>query len=150
MSIPYRVQDYIAERGIPWDPLAHPASGCSMEAAHSAHVRPAEVAKAVVLKTPDEYLVAVVPADRRVDLAAVQEDVGQAVAIASESALGSLLPDCSGGAVPPVGQAYGLRTLWDPDLAERRDVYFEGGDHRTLVHMSGPLFAELMRDAIPL
>lgn len=43
MSIPYRVQDYIADRGIPWDALAHEASGCSLDAAHLAHVAFAEL-----------------------------------------------------------------------------------------------------------
>lgn len=39
------------------------------------------------------------------------------------------------------------------DLMMRRplpDMYFEAGDHRTLVHMSGPAFAELMHNARPL
>lgn len=52
MSIPYRVQDYIARRGLPWDPLAHEATSCTLDAAHLAHLDPREVAKAVVLKTP--------------------------------------------------------------------------------------------------
>jgi len=29
-------------------------------------------------------------------------------------------------------------------------VYFEGGDHRTLVHLSGPDFGKLMHNAWPL
>jgi Ala-tRNA(Pro) deacylase len=150
MSIPYRVQDYIADRGIPWDPLAHEASDCSLEAAHRAHVAPHELAKAVVLETPRKYLLAVVPADRRVDLAALGRDLGDDVTLANEGVLDTLLPDCAHGAVPAVGAAFGLETLWDPALGERGDVYFEAGDHRTLVHMSGPFFAELMRTAHPL
>ena len=147
MSIPYRVQDFIARRGLPWDPLAHEASTCALDAAHRAHLDPAEVAKAVVLKTPQAFLMAVVPADGSVDIAALERDLGEPVRVASERALDTLLPDCEHGAVPPLGEAYGIPTLWDPALGERRDVYFEGGDHRTLVHLDGAYFAELMRGA---
>ena len=147
MSIPYRVQDYLARRGIPWDPLAHEASRCALDAAHLAHVDPGQVAKAVVLETPETFLMAVVPADHRVDLDALSRDLDEPVVVASERALDPLLPDCSPGAVPPLGDAYGLRMLWDPALGDRGDVYFEGGDHRTLVHLDGPYFAELMRGA---
>lgn len=79
------------------------------------------------------------------DTAALGRDLRETVTVASEGALAALLPDCAPGAVPPFGEAYGLPTLWDPALADRDDVYFEGGDHRTLVHVSGPCFAELMR-----
>ncbi|MGE5098163.1 MAG: aminoacyl-tRNA deacylase [Betaproteobacteria bacterium] len=150
MSIPYRVQDFMAERDIPWDPVPHEASDCSMDAAHLAHVKPDELAKAVVLRTGHEYLLAVVPADRRVDLAAVEHELGRHVTLASESALDAVMPECARGAVPAVGQAFGIPTIWDPSLADEPDVYFEGGDHRTLVHMSGATFGELMRTAQPL
>jgi Ala-tRNA(Pro) deacylase len=61
-----------------------------------------------------------------------------------------LFADCDRGAVPPVGEAYGIPTVWDDSLGDLPDVYFEGGDHRTLIHMSGPDFAELMRGARPM
>jgi Ala-tRNA(Pro) deacylase len=150
MSIPYRVQDFIAEHDIPWDPVVHKKSNGSMEAAHLAHVKPDEIAKAVVLRTDQDYLLAVVPADRRVDLSAVERELGRHVTLASESTLDGLMPDCARGAVPVVGQAFGMPTLWDPALADANDVYFEAGDHRTLVHMSGASFGELMRTAHPL
>lgn len=150
MSIPYRVQDYIAEHDVPWDPVVHEASNCSMDAAHLAHVKPDAIAKAVVLKADRGYMLAVVPADRRVDLSAVEDEIGRPVSLARESAIAELLPGCERGAVPPVGEAFGMPTLWDPALADANDVYFEGGDHRTLVHMSGAAFGELMRTAHPL
>jgi Ala-tRNA(Pro) deacylase len=37
-----------------------------------------------------------------------------------------------------------LRSLVDESLEGRGDIYFEGGDHRTLVHLSGEQFHEIM------
>ena len=59
--------------------------------------------------------------------------------------LGELFADCKPGAIPPVGAAYGIKTYWDEELGTRAEVYFEAGDHQTLVHMSGADFGKLMR-----
>ena len=35
---------------------------------------------------------------------------------------------------------FGLRSLVDESLEGHSDIYFQGGDHRMLVHLSGELF----------
>jgi Ala-tRNA(Pro) deacylase len=67
--------------------------------------------------------------------------------LASEDEVCSLFADCDIGAVPPIGSAYNVPVILDESLGDASDVYFEGGDHTTLVHMSGPSFRNLMRDA---
>lgn len=150
MSIAYRVQNYIAERELPWDPVGHRASQSSMETAHYAHVPPDRLAKAIVLEDREGYVVAVVAAHRRIDVAELGEALGRDLWLAAEPELLELFADCAPGAVPAVGEAYGISTFWDETLADKPDVYFEGGDHCTLVHMSGADFSELMRSARPL
>lgn len=147
MSVAVRLQQYIADRDIAWDPVLHGKSRCGMDCAHRAHVPPGEVAKAVLLEDAYGYVIAVIPADRRLDVAKVGEALDRELRLAGESEVSSLFPDCEPGALPPLGEAYGVATLWDPSLAEKPDVYFEGGDHRTLVHMSGGAFASLMSAA---
>ena len=51
------------------------------------------------------------------------------------------------GAVPPTGPAYDLETLVDEELDKQPEVYFESGDHRTLVHVTGDGFQRLMSEA---
>ena len=63
----------------------------------------------------------------------------------SENDLKSRFPDCDFGAVPPVG--YGITTIIDDSLGKQPDVYFEAGDHKSLVHMNWAEFARLARDA---
>ena len=150
MSIAYRVQDYIAEHDLPWDAVEHRASQSSVETAHYAHVPPDRLAKAIVLEDRLGYVVAVVAAQRRIDLAELSEAIGRDLWLASEPELLEHFSDCAMGAVPAVGEAYGIPTYWDESLGDKPDVYFEGGDHCTLVHMSGVNFSELMRSARPL
>jgi len=58
-----------------------------------------------------------------------------------------LFRDCVLGAVPPVGPCYGLDVIVDDSIQEQPDVYLEGGDHVTLVHMSSAQFARLTAGA---
>ncbi|HEB89290.1 MAG TPA: YbaK/EbsC family protein, partial [Deltaproteobacteria bacterium] len=51
------------------------------------------------------------------------------------------------GAVPPLGAAYGLPTVLDSSLENRSEVFFEAGDHETLVRMEGDEFRGLLASA---
>ena len=54
---------------------------------------------------------------------------------------------CALGAVPPVGECYDLDVIVDDSIEEQPDVYLEGGDHTTLVHLDHAQFARLMAEA---
>jgi Ala-tRNA(Pro) deacylase len=77
----------------------------------------------------------------------MHERTGRPVRLATEAELKEMFADCSAGAVPPLGGAYGMETIWDDCLMERSEVYFEAGDHETLVHMKTPDFVKLMEGA---
>jgi len=145
MSIANRLQSYIVDKQVTWNPVIHQPSSCCMDAAHLAHVPPDRLAKAVVLKGNDGYLMAVIPASHHLDIGDLGEAIGDDLVLVSEGKLGELFADCKPGAVPPVGAAYGIKTYWDEELGTRAEVYFEAGDHQTLVHMSGADFGRLMR-----
>jgi Ala-tRNA(Pro) deacylase len=147
MSIANRVQDYIADSSVAWDPVAHRPGASCLEAARLAHVPAERVAKAVVLKDAAGYVVAVIPGDAHLDMARLRQALGRDLELAPESEAARLFPDCALGAVPPFGSAYGIPTFWATSLGEAPDIYFEAGDKRTLVHMFGMEFGELMRAA---
>lgn len=150
MTIAYRVQDYLADNGAAWDPVVQHGGASCAEIAYRAHVPAARVAKAVVLKDALGYVVAVIPGDAYLDVPRLGRALGRNLELAGEDELSRLFTDCAFGAVPPLGAAYGLPTLWATNLGNEPDVYFEGGDKHTLVHMFGIEFGELMRTARPL
>ena len=151
MSIANRVQHYIDTEHRRWNAVVHKESLTSLQAAHFAHVDPRRTAKAVLLWDAAGFVLAVGPADREVDVEEVNETLGgRKLRFAPERELGLVFLDCSPGALPPFGALYGVATVWDPALAANDEVYFEGGDHHTLVRMSGRDFGGLMGAARPL
>ena len=86
----------------------------------------------------------VVPATHHVDLGLLHRWLNRPFGLATEPELARLFEDCELGAIPPIGAAYGLETIFDDSLGERPDVYLEAGDHRTLIHVKGEDFVRLM------
>jgi Ala-tRNA(Pro) deacylase len=72
---------------------------------------------------------------------------GEDISLASEDEISQLFQDCARGAVPPVGRCYGLDVVIDESINEQPEVYMEGGDHETLVHMGHTQFAQITADA---
>ena len=56
-------------------------------------------------------------------------------------------PQADRGAMPATGQAYGMRVIVDDRLDAHEDIYFEAGDHESLIHVRRPDFDRLMARA---
>jgi Ala-tRNA(Pro) deacylase len=147
MAVAITLQQYLDDRGVEYDVLVHSHTVSASRSAQKSHVSGDKVAKAVVLKSEEGFLVAVLPASHHVDLGQLQGWLDRPVALATESEASALFPDCALGAVPPVGAAYGVEAILADDLAEQPEVYFEGGDHASLVHVSAAQFHDLMAGA---
>jgi Ala-tRNA(Pro) deacylase len=144
MGIAITLQQYLEALSVPYDVMQHKRTGCSAQTADASHVPSECFAKGVVVKHKDGYVLAIVPASRQVRLDEVGRCLDRPVALASEVEASGLFPDCEQGAVPPIAAAYGLNAVVDASLEGHEDIYFEGGDHRALVHMTGAQFRRLM------
>jgi len=139
-----KLQHYLQNHHTPFRTLAHEHTGSSMQTAEAAHIPGDRLAKAVILEDVDGPLMAVVPSDYHIDLRELKQTLHRNLDFADETELSTMFPDCEPGAVPPVGQAYGIPTIWDTRLGAEDTVYLEAGDHETLLEMSGRSFHELM------
>ncbi len=137
MSIPDRVQDYLTARGVDYEVVPHPKSESTHETADAAHIPDDHIAKAVVVKDSPGYALAVIPGDRWFKLDALNRELNRSFELAAEEELEALFPDCRLGAVPPVGEAYGLETYVDESILALGRAYWEAGDHQSLVSVSG-------------
>lgn len=148
MNIAPRIQDYLAERQIAYELRAHPRTATSGETALVAHVPPGQVAKAVVMKDEFGYVLAAVPASRHIAGAKLGNVLRRhGLHPASEWEVATLFGDCAYGAVPPLGEPYGLLMVVDEALDDEPDVYFEAGDHQHLVHITHSEFLRMTADA---
>ncbi len=147
MTIARRIKQFMDRQGVEFDIVEHRSTPTSTKTAEASHISGNCIAKGVVLKDERGYALAVVPASRHVRLNALAAWLNRNFALATEDELGEIFVDCNLGAVPVVGEAYGVETLLDDTLSTAEDVYFEGGDHKSLLHLKGATFRRLMENA---
>jgi Ala-tRNA(Pro) deacylase len=143
MGIAISLQRYLESRAVAYDVITHDQTKSSLATAHATSVPEANLAKGVLIRRKDGYLLAIVPASCEVLLDEVGRWLKQPVGLATEEEVAATFADCESGCVPPVAGAYGLPAVMDDRLEGLSDIYFEGGDHRTLVHVTGREFHRL-------
>jgi Ala-tRNA(Pro) deacylase len=148
MAIPASVHNYLDREGVRYEVIAHAATPDAARTAEAARVPGDRLAKSVVLEDDSGYLMAIIPASHRLDLQAIGRELSRELVLASEHELAGLFGDCEPGAVPPLGQAYGIDMVVDRNLADTPDIYFEAGDHLSVIHVSGRDFRRLMADSL--
>jgi Ala-tRNA(Pro) deacylase len=147
MVIALILQEYLDNHHIAYEVTTHERTSSSLQTAQVSHVRGDCLAKGVVLTREGGYVVAVVPASSKVRLDAIAQILNSPVGMASENEFSVLFPDCDPGAVPPIGAAYALDNIVDDSLTQQAEIYLEGGDHLSLLHIDGLQFRDLMKDA---
>jgi Ala-tRNA(Pro) deacylase len=147
MAIAITLKEYLVDHGIAYDMIPHAHSATMVEAAHRANLPSDHVVKTVVLEDDEGYMLAAVPASHHVRLTALRKALNRRFGLATELDVARLFADCEPGAAPPVGPVYGLDVIVDDSLTKKSDIYFEGGDHCTLIHVRGEDFSRLMAQA---
>jgi Ala-tRNA(Pro) deacylase len=149
MAIAHTIQTYLAQHQTPFEVVSHRHTASSLRTAKEANIQPSCLAKAVLLEDDLEhshFIMAVVPATRRVELSKLSQRAGRLMHLATEEDAAALFADCEAGAIPPLGPAYGVETILDDSLMEQPDLYFEAGDHEHLVHLEARDLFRLLSD----
>jgi len=147
MGIALTLKQYLDDRHIHYELEQHEPTTTSLATARASSIPPDAIAKGVLARCRDGYILAIVPASHRLELGELGGWLDQPVGLASEEDISRWFGDCEMGCVPPVAAAYGLNAVVDMRLNGRKDVYFEAGDHCTLVHVGGRDFDRLCSDA---
>jgi Ala-tRNA(Pro) deacylase len=142
MTIAPTLQTYL-DRNIVYGIIPHEPSMTSSRTAQACHVPGGCLAKGVVLRHDGRHVLAVLPASHHLDLPGFKEQFGKDAELASEDEISQLFSDCSRGAVPPIGNCYGLDVFLDDSISDLAEVYMEAGDHETLLCMRQSEFRKL-------
>ncbi|UVJ44164.1 YbaK/EbsC family protein [Pseudomonas sp. LS1212] len=146
MRMAQTVERSLKQARCDFDIVAHPHSATSLESARVASVPAERVAKSVILDDRHgNYIMAVLPANKHLDLSKIQS-LGN-WQLTRESGLPHLFGDCERGAIPALGEAYGMKMLLDPTLTRQGDIYLEAGNHSYLVHMKMDEYLKLVPHA---
>jgi Ala-tRNA(Pro) deacylase len=99
------------------------------------------VAKVLIVKERDVYVMAVLPAACVIDLNRFKGLVGHGeVRLAEVEEIRSVIPDGVPGAIPPFGEVFGLRTFVDRSLLAASEITMPAGDLAAAIRMRSSEF----------
>ena len=149
MSIPRKLQAYLDRHNVHYEVLAHQEAYRAPEVAHALDAPEKEMAKVVIVKLDDRFVMTVLPANWKVDLHRLRDVFFTShVRLATEDEFKGLFPDCDLGAMPPFGNLYGLDVYVDRSLTEDDRIVFQAGTHSDAVRMRYAAFADLVRPRV--
>lgn len=144
-----RLKDYLDGQKVRYEVLAHPEAFTASQVAHALHVSGKRLAKVVIVRVDERFMMTVLPATWKVDLRRLKEVFQSSqVRLATEEELKSLFADCDLGAMPPFGNLYGLEVYVDRSLTTDEEIVFQAGTHFEAVRLRYQDFANLVQPTV--
>lgn len=131
-----QLETYLESKNVPYERISHPPTYTAQGLAAEEHVPGQYVAKPVLVRTEDQFVLCVLPACYRLDLNRVARAAGATEAdLATEQDMAEVFDDCELGAEPPFGNLFGLRTFVDESLKKDEYLLFQAGTHTEAIRM---------------
>ena len=133
----------LEESGVTYKVLTHERVFTSQEAADIRGVPLSSGVKAMIVKAKDDFLMVLVPGDRKIGLKNLKGRFGSAKLASPDEVF--RITGCEVGSVHPFGQLFGLRVLMDRHILDSETVNFNAGMHEVSINMSPRDMAEIIK-----
>ena len=146
MAILSSLQRLLDGHNVPHEVHTHRTAMTAAELAAADHVPPSEVAKVVVLLSAKRFLLAALPATRQLDVEQLRALVGDPqLRLATEAEFADVFEECELGAIPPIGELFGIPLWVDDSLGREAETVFSAGTHHETVHLAYRDFVRLAK-----
>lgn len=137
MSIPKHITEFLDSQGVTYRHFTHPQAFTASATAEAQHVSGRELAKSVVVKADDELMLAVIPANDRLDVEKLSHLArASSIRLAREEEFEAVFKGCEVGAEPPLGKLYNLPVWLDASFEDHANIIFNAGTHTDTIQMS--------------
>ena len=143
------ILEFLVKSGVNYESSEHVPVFSAQNMAAIEHEPGKYVAKPVIVKADDHYVMCVLSACRNVDLMKLKRYLSaELVDLASETEVANLFPDCELGAEPPFGNLYDLPTIMDKALEKDDHILFQAGNHDRAIRISMADYRKLVEPRI--
>ena len=131
-----RLNSFLIGKGVQFGVLQHAPVFTSEEAAKVRGTSLASGAKALICKADEQFVMIVLPADRRLASKQVRKEEGlKSIRFATREEV-EQLTGLAPGSIPPFGSLFSLSTWCDSRLAAEPRINFNAGDHAVSISMT--------------
>lgn len=149
MNAKERLEDYLRAHEVPYKVQHHHRAVTAWGVAASERIPAEQLAKVVMVMADMELVMLVLPASERIYMPQVAR-VLQAdnVRLAEEGEFALRFFDCEIGAMPPLGNLYGVPMFLDSTLAAEETIYFQACTHTDTISVRSEDFIRLTKPKV--
>ena len=144
-----RVIELLDKSAVNYGITEHSPAFTAQQMAAAEHEPGKYVAKPVIVKADGKYIMCVLSACCKIDLAVLKSQIGaESVELAREDEIGAIFDDCELGAEPPFGNLYDLPTIMDKALEKDDHITFQAGTHDKAIRMDMDDYRKLVEPKV--
>ena len=144
MSLATLIQNHLTTHGVPYTVVTR---GANSDASIDGRGLLSKTVKSVILQDRDGLWVAVIAADRALDIPALQQQLQRSIELVPPHDYVTLFKDWAPTLFSPFAKNYGLRVLVDAHLAEQDVTFFENSNPNEYVQVDCAGFRRLHENA---
>ncbi len=141
--------EFLDKSGVKYEITEHKPTFSAQRMAAEEHEPGRFVAKPVLVKADEKFIICVLSACSKIDLTALKDQLGaKSVELAAEDDIARIFADCELGAEPPFGNLYDLPTVMDKQLAQDDHITFQAGCHDKAIRMDMADYKKLVEPKV--
>ncbi len=149
MPISTKLKKFLDENNVKYLAITHSRAFTAQEIAAKIHCPGKELAKSVIVKVDGDYAMVVLPASEKIDFDEIKSALNvDWVELATEEEFKGLFPECEVGAMPILGNIYGLQVFVLENILQDEDIYFNAGSHTEAIKMKTSDFKKLAKPKV--
>jgi Ala-tRNA(Pro) deacylase len=149
MTVSQRLKKLLDDNGVAYKIMTHKVAYTAQEVAAAQGVTGWQVAKSVVFKCDDRFMLIVLQAPAMVDFDRLKNALGcKEARLASESEMEQIFPGVELGAESPFGNLYDLPVYVDKPLTDHSDIVFNAGTHTETMRIGYEDYARLVKPEV--
>ncbi len=138
--------NFLRQHNVKFSTISHTPAYTAQEIAAAAHISGMSLAKSVVMKIDGKLAILVEPANCKVNLKALQQELkARNIELAHEYEFQDVFIECETGAVPPIGELFDIDVYVDDVIKYQDEIAFSAGNHSELIKMRYDDFENLVK-----
>lgn len=146
MSVFSKIKEQLV--GKEYQIMEHEAVYTSEQAAKVRGTELQQGAKALVLKTKDGFVMAVISGSKRIDMKKLKKIVGSKKLELADPKNVKEITECNIGSVPPFGNLFQLNVYVDKSLLENEIIAFNAGSHTKSIKMKAADYVDIVKPVV--
>jgi len=141
IKIPKKVENYLGKAGIKCEVIGHRTVYTAFDKAATLKIKPAAIAKVLVVKLDKDLALAVIGGDKNLDIDKLLKLAkAKKIDFAKEKIIGETFKGIDPGAIPPFSDLWEVKVFCDKKLLELPKMILSAGSYESSIKLTAAAF----------